>query len=295
MNKGVVALVMTAALSTAAMTKTEVAAHTTAVKEWKAKRLQRITAPDGWLTLIDLHWLAPGKTTFGSKKGSGILLPASAPAVAGELEMKGTEVWLHPIAGVTVDGKPAQAMQLVSDAHATDPTIVHIGDVTMQLIERSGKLAMRVKDPNAPTRKNFHGLQYFPIRHDLRVEATFIPYKPEKKIQIVNVLGMLEPMVSPGTLEFTLNGKKYRIDPVLEEGETDLFLIFGDKTNGKTTYGAGRYLYAAPPDEHGKTIIDFNKAYNPPCSFTHFATCPLPPVQNKLPIVIEAGEKKYAH
>jgi uncharacterized protein (DUF1684 family) len=150
-----------------------------------------------------------------------------------------------------------------------------------------------VKDRLHPARSHFAGLQYFPIDLTKRFNAKFEPYNPPKIIPIANVLGMVDNMTSPGALVFEVDGKTYRLDPVLEKGSKQLFIIFADKTAGKETYGAGRYLYADPPDVNGRVIVDFNKAHNPSCAFTKYATCPLPPRQNRLPFRIEAGEKTY--
>ena len=170
--------------------------------------------------------------------------------------------------------------------------------MTYTVIKRSDKsgdrFGIRMKDPESEARKNFKGLEYFPPDPEFSVVATFEPYNPPKKIAITNVLGMTSEETSTGALAFTLKGQTYRIDPILEQGETDLFIIFKDATSGHETYGAARYVYAHPPDASGKTVLDFNHAYNPPCAFTPYATCPLPPPQNRLPVRIEAGEKKYA-
>ncbi|MGZ7039414.1 MAG: DUF1684 domain-containing protein, partial [Thermoanaerobaculia bacterium] len=150
------------------------------------------------------------------------------------------------------------------------------------------------KDSSSPARTKFKGLDYFPFNPKWRVEASFEPFNPPRKIPIVNVLGMSSEEISPGLLVFKVDGKEYRLQPILEQGEKDYFLIFRDDTSGKETYTAARYLYATPPGPDGKTIIDFNRAYNPPCAFTHYATCPLPPPQNRLHVRVDAGEKKYA-
>jgi uncharacterized protein (DUF1684 family) len=162
------------------------------------------------------------------------------------------------------------------------------------VIKRGQKLGLRVKDKNHPARSNFRGLQRFPLRPDFRINARFEPYDPPKTIPILNVLGMIDHMVSPGALIFSLNGRSYRLDPVLEKGSRQLFIIFADKTSGKETYGGGRYVYADPPGPDGNVVLDFNKAHNPSCAFTKFATCPLPPRQNRLALRVEAGEKKYS-
>jgi uncharacterized protein len=171
---------------------------------------------------------------------------------------------------------------------------VQAGTVRFQIIKREPRYAVRVKDSQAETRTNFKGLEYFPLDSKWRVEARFEPYNPMKKIPIDDVTGRKSDSDSPGALAFTVDGKEYRIDPILEEGSDELFIIFRDATSKDATYGAGRYLYAKKPGPDGKVIVDFNKAYNPPCAFTPYATCPLPPQQNRLPFRIEAGEKKYA-
>jgi uncharacterized protein (DUF1684 family) len=149
-----------------------------------------------------------------------------------------------------------------------------------------------VKDAEAETRTHFKGLEYYPIDPKWRIAARYEAYHPPKKVPITDVTGMTSESISPGAIVFEVDGKEYRLDPILEEGSTNYFIIFRDATSRNATYPAGRYLYAAPPKD-GRMIVDFNKAYNPPCAFTPFATCPLPPLQNRLPIPIEAGEKKY--
>jgi len=180
----------------------------------------------------------------------------------------------------------------------TGPAVEQIGSLSYQVIKRGDKngdrFGVRMKDPVNHARTHFLGLKYFAADPAYRVEARFEPYNPPKKIAITNVLGMTSDEIAPGALVFTLRGQTFQIDPILEQGEKDLFIIFKDATSGKETYGAARYLYAHPPDAAGNTVVDFNKSYNPPCAFTPYATCPLPPPQNRLPIRIDAGEKKYA-
>ena len=173
--------------------------------------------------------------------------------------------------------------------------MLKLGTLTFHVIKRGERLGVRVKDSASPERTNFRGLEYFPVDERWRVEARFEPHNPPKSIPIVNVLGMEEDTPSPGTLVFDLNGQTYRLDALTEEGEPQFFVIFADQTSGKETYGAGRYLYAGPPDSAGRLLIDFNEAYSPPCAFTKYATCPLPPEQNKLPVRVEAGEKFAGH
>src|SRR5262249_15804633 len=157
---------------------------------------------------------------------------------------------------------------------------------------KGDRFGIRVKDSNSEARKNFKGLEYFPFNPAYRVTAHLERYTPPRKVAITNVLGMTSDETSPGALLFKLNANSYRLDPIWDMSDPeprDLFIIFKDATSGKETYGAARYLYAHPPDASGNTVVDFNKSYNPPCVFTPYATCPLPPPQNRLPIRVEAG------
>jgi uncharacterized protein len=272
----------------------DAAEHKKQIEEWRQNRFQRLKSEEGWLTLIGLFWLKEGENSFGSDPSNPILFPKDkSPARAGSLVVQKGKVRLEPQAGVnlTIGGKPAQPMALKADITG-EPTVMDLGSLRFFVIDRGGKLGVRVRDREHPARKSFQGIASYPVDSKWRVEAT-LEAKKNNKIPIVNILGMVEQTPSPGTLVFQIDGKTYRLDPVLEEGETDFFIIFGDQTNGKETYGAGRYVYAAPPGPDNKVIIDFNKAYNPPCVFSPYATCPLPPKQNKLAVRIEAGEKDY--
>jgi len=265
--------------------KIDTAAHAAEIQRWQKTRAERLTKEDGWLTLIGLHWLKDGENTV-------TLTKAGAPPV--KVTRNGAQTILHPDPSMTIDGKPiAGEVPLLADADEKGPTIVQMGSVRFNVIKRGERYGLRVKDAEAETRTHFKGLEYYPIDSRWRVEARFEAYHPPKKIPITDVTGMTSDSISPGAIVFDVDGKEYRIDPILEEGSTDYFIIFRDATSKETTYPAGRYLYAAPPKD-GKMIVDFNKAYNPPCAFTPFATCPLPPLQNRLPFRLEAGEKKYA-
>ncbi len=267
-----------------------------AIKKWRAERLEEINGEDGWTTLVGLFWLKEGENSFGGDPSNDIVLPRTrSPKSCGSLRLDQGIVSLEakPEAGITIEGQPANARVLQSDADGK-PTVLMISSLKLFIIKRGERLGLRVKDKHHPARSNFRGLSYFPISPNLRLEAKFEPYDPPKIIPIANVLGMIDNMTSPGSLIFSVNGKTCRLDPVFEKGSTELFIVFADKTTGKETYGAGRYLYVDPPGADGKVVVDFNKAHNPSCAFTKFATCPLPPPQNRLAIRVEAGEKKYA-
>jgi len=269
------------------------------VEGWQRERLQRLTADGGWLTVAGLFWLKPGANTFGADAGNDIVLPAhAAPPQAGTFVLEKGRVQVNVRAGVsiTLAGKPVTATTLRTDAAGAEPDVLTLGALTMQIIDRGGRLGVRLKDRKSAARATFKGLRYFPIDPRYRVVATFIPNAKPVSIKVPNVLGMVESMPSPGHASFTIAGAPapLRLDAVIEPGETQLFFIFTDKTAGKTTYGGGRFLYAEPPS-NGKVVLDFNRAYSPPCAFTAHATCPLPPENNRLPVAIEAGELFAGH
>ncbi len=265
------------------------------IEDWRAQREEGLRAPDGWLSVVGLHWLREGTSTVGSAEGSDIRLPLPAPPRVGTIDFTNGKAVIHVAPGVTVKSqdKPVAELELHSDKGGK-PDVLAIGPVTLYVIERGGRQALRVKDTESAQRRRFRGLEWYPVREALRIRARFTPYDPPKKIPIANVLGMVELMPSPGYVTFQLGGRELRLDPVLEEPDAkELFFILKDMTAGKDTYPAGRFLYAEMPKD-GQVVLDFNKAYSPPCAFTSFATCPLPPRQNRLDVRIEAGEKKPA-
>lgn len=270
-------------------------AYAKEIQKWRSERLEEVNGEDGWTTVVGLFWLKPGLNKLGSDPSNDIPLPRpSASKFVGSIRLDNEVVRLEANAksGITSDGKPAANLELQSDEKGK-PTILKLGSLKLFVIKRGERFGLRVKDIRNPARSNFAGLEYFPVNLKWNLKATFEAYNPPKVVPIINVLGMVENMISRGAILFEIEGVNYRLDSLLEKGSKQLFVIFADKTSGKETYGAGRYLYAEPPDADGKVILDFNKSYNPPCAFTKFATCPLPPRQNRLNIRIEAGEKKY--
>jgi len=273
----------------------DAAAERGAIDQWQAKRLKNLTSDTGWLTLAGLYWLNEGENTFGRDKSNTIRLDNAAVAArAGSFIRTGETVRFvaRPDGGITQGGKPVSTVNLVPD-NAGEPTVLESGPVSFFLIERGGKYGVRVRDKNSPHRTHFAGLQYFPISTDWAIDARFEPYEPHRHIRITNILGMEEDMDSPGALVFTQDGREWRLDTILEEPDAEeLFVMFADATSGKETYGAGRFMYLPLP-RTGIVRLDFNKAYNPPCAFNDFATCPLPPFQNRLALRVDAGEKSY--
>ena len=265
--------------------------------DWRASRVTRLRAHDGWLSLVGLHWVEPGTHEVGADAHNDIQLSVG-PARLGKLVLADGKAMFtaDPVAGATMDGKPATGtVELRSDAttDARGPTLVVFngGSADFQLIERDKKFALRVKDDHAPTRTGFAGIDYFDADPSWRITARFEPHPKGQTMQVASVINTIEPADNPGAVVFEKDGKTYRLEAV-DEGDGRLFLIFADRSNGKTTYAAGRFLYADPP-KNGTTVVDFNQAYNPPCVFTHYATCPLPPPENRLDLTINAGEKAY--
>jgi uncharacterized protein len=285
-----------AALATAATCAADHKTERASVEEWRSERIGELTSDTGWLTLVGLFWLSEGPNTFGRAPTNTLVLdhPRLALTAGTFVLAKGHVTFTpNPDSGITHGGQPVAAIDMVSDAKAS-PTVVSSGPLRFFIIERAGKVGVRVRDIDSPWRRNFRGLEYFPIDLDWALEARFEPYEPQRHIPITNVLGLEEDKLSPGALVFTRKGQQFKLDAVLETPDArDLFVMFADETSGHGTYGAGRFI-DVPFARDGKTVIDFNKAYNPPCAFNNFATCPLPPYQNRLALKVTAGEKNYA-
>jgi uncharacterized protein (DUF1684 family) len=267
------------------------------LESWKAKRLASLKGDDGWLTLIGLFWFKEGENRFGSDPANEIVLPeGKSPALAGTLRLAGGKVTLEakPDAKITSKGQPVTTLELKSDEDG-EPTLLELGSLSFHVVKRGERLGLRVKDRENPARAAFKGTEYFPADRKWVVNARFEPYQPPKQVPIRNVLGMETEETSPGALAFEVDGRPYKLEALKEKGEEQFFIIFADQTSGHETYGAGRYLYADPPGADGLVRLDFNKAYSPPCAFTRYATCPLPPAQNRLPLRVEAGEKFAGH
>lgn len=253
------------------------------IEEWREGRTTRLKAENGWLTLVGLFWIEEGVSKVGSDPGADVPLPASLPKEVGTIRLRGNEAQFTPAPGV--DLKPTT----LHDDSQPNYEVLSLGSVSFYLIERGGRHGVRVKDTQSPARVNFAGLDWYAPDPTWVVDAKLTP-APHKVIFDTEV-GVQQDGESPGYFEFDRNGQHYKLDAIEEEGE--LFFVIRDATSGKTTYAASRFLYAPLPDKEGRTQLDFNKAYNPPCVFTPYATCPLPPAMNRLTTPIEAGEKKY--
>lgn len=263
---------------------------------WRAQRRDSLLKPGGWTSLIGLHWIEPGAHYVGSAGGNGIQL-SMGPAHLGMLELRDGAFRFVPDKSdtLTLDGKPMTgATPLRTDADKAGPSVIGFDDGkgNATVIERSGRYALRVRHADAPSRTGFAGLDYWPADRSWRIEGRFLPHPPGRTMEVANIIGSTDAMANPGVVEFQRDGKTYRIE-ALDEGEGTLFLVFADRTNGHGSYGAGRFLDAPMPDAKGNVVLDFNQARNPPCAFTSFATCPLPPPENRLDLAITAGEKQY--
>jgi uncharacterized protein len=244
--------------------------------QWRAEHEAQLKSDTGWLTVAGLFWLKEGSNTIGSST----------------FEMHQGRVLMRLAEGVqaSFQGKPVSEVELTATTEkASSPVIV--GDLSFLLLKRGTRYAVRLKDKNNPLRKEFTGEKWYPVNETYRVVAEFQPFESLRDLPITNVLGDTDNYRSPGLLRFRLKGKVYTLQPVIE-GEK-LFIIFNDLTTGKETYGGGRFLYAAKPSQGNSVVLDFNRAENPPCAFSEFTTCPLPPRQNRLKVTIEAGEIDY--
>lgn len=265
------------------------------INQWHQKRVDRLKADDGWLNLVGRTWLKQGENKFGSAKDNEVIIESDkVPPYMGVFIFKDSTVIMKVNDGVEVllNGKPVKEIKMIDD-QKPDITVFQYSTIKWNLIIRDTLYGIRFRDLESPLVKNFPGIERFPVTEKWKLTARFQPYIPQKEIIVPNVLGQMNKELSPGAVVFQVGEKFYKID-ALEEGNR-LFLIFADRTSGEETYGGGRFMYVDKADSNGNIILDFNKAYNPPCVFTKFATCPLPPKQNYLNLRIEAGEKNYGH
>jgi uncharacterized protein (DUF1684 family) len=264
------------------------------IESWRAERMEGLRRPDGWLSLAGLYWLDEGGNTVGADPASDLVFPAgkAAPRV-GVLQRTGRRVRFEAAAGVrvTVDGDPVASRELVSDVGG-EPTTLEHGSLRFYVIERGDRVGLRLKDLDSELLRDFTGIDHYPVDPAWRLAARFVPFAEPKMIPVPNITGDVLEQPSHGRVVFSIGGTEHSLDP-LGEPDGKLFLVFGDETNGDETYGGGRFLYAGPPDADGRLVLDFNRAYNPPCVFTPYATCPLPPPGNRLPLAVLAGEKSF--
>jgi len=279
------------------------AAWKTNLLAWRTTYEKDLRAPNGWLTLVGLEWLKPGDNVFGSAADNPIVLKAPAAPHMGNVRLAGPTLDLLPPSGgfpkgLLLDGRaPSNPQHLQSD-DTGHPSKLTLATLTITVIHRGDRYALRIKDSQAPVRTNFHGLKWYPPNPAYRVQAKWIPYNPPKKEKVPTVLGTEVESMVPGAAEFTLDGQTVRLEPTVESlNDTDLFFVLSDTTSKTETYGAGRFLGADLPShglsQPGELWLDFNRATNPPCAYTPYATCPLPLPQNRLKVAIPAGEQRF--
>jgi uncharacterized protein (DUF1684 family) len=271
------------------------------ISAWRGHREAEISAPEGWLTLAGMEWLKPGVNSIGAAADNQIRLKTPGPDHLGMLTVRGDVVQLLSPAGgfpadLTTDGKPAREGSLAVDgAH---PTAIGWHGLSLVVLKRGDRFVLRIKDANSPARTGFHGLNWYAPNADLRVTARWVPFKPRVIEEIPTVIGTTLKLPAPGLAMFLIDGKVQHLEPVLEDPAGKmLFFILRDETSKTATYGGGRFLHTGLPDhgldQPGALILDFNQLENPPCAYTTYATCPLPPEQNRLDVPLEAGERRY--
>jgi uncharacterized protein len=259
------------------------------IEQWRADHQRQLAKDYGWLTVVGLDWLKEGDNRVGADPSSEVPLPAgSAPERVAVIRYHAGQAILHPSAGValTLNGRPAHETAL-----REDDDVLAINHLRFYLIRRGDRAGIRLKDNDSAGRKHFQGLSWYAVDPTWRFEAKFTAWPSPHSLTFHNTIGQEEHEPSPGYVAFDRDGREYRLEAMLDDGK--LFFVLRDQTSGKTTYGASRFLYAEQP-KNGIVDLDFNKAENPPCAFTAYATCPLPPPQNRLALAIAAGEKKYA-
>ena len=265
------------------------------IEKWRSDHESDLKKETGWLTVAGLFWLKDGINTVGAGPNFDVRLTDNfKQGKFGEIDFKNGVAVLKVEKGVEAqsDGKSISTIDLVSDEKGK-PSEIRTGSQTFYLIRREDRFGIRLKDSESKARRTFKGLHWFPVDESYKVTARFEAFPEPKEVRVPNVLGGEFKMKSPGMLKFTLKGKECSLQPV-QEGDETLFIIFQDASSQGETYKSGRFLYADKP-VNGEAVLDFNKAENPPCAFTPFATCPLPPPQNILDVEIKAGEKRYDH
>jgi uncharacterized protein (DUF1684 family) len=264
------------------------------VQAWHERRINSLKSETGWLSLAGLYWLKQGANTFGSARDNDIIFPEDTPKYMGTITLQDSIVTLSVNDSVPVmnDSVRVTQMQLIND-NDENPTDLSYDKYTWYIIKRQDKYGIRLKNREHPRLKNFTDIERYPVDIKWRIKARLQKYDPPKDIKVTNVLGQVEELPCPGKLVFEIDGQPYSIDPFPTSNGKRYWIIFGDATNEIETYGGGRYLYIDAVDENGETYIDFNQCYNPPCAFTPYSTCTLPPRQNILPVKVTAGEKSW--
>lgn len=266
--------------------------HRQSIQAWRADRHKRLSSADGWLTLVGLEWLKDGENTIGSAADNDIRL-SGGPGHWGKLYLQNDQLHFvnNDSDNVTINGQGLSEIDMVCDVDG-EPTLIASNNISFHAIFRES-FALRVKDSQAPALLNFKGVDNFPIAESWRINGRFVRAEKDAVIEIANVLGHINEMSVFGTFEFDMNGKTHRLLGLGNAHSRRLWFIFADRTSGRGTYGAGRFLYSDAMPKNGRLVVDFNKAYNPPCAFNPYSTCPLPPQENRMDLLVTAGEKDF--
>ena len=288
-------LIAQTALSTSPIAASEPdAAYVQSFEKWKSNQIDDLK--QNWLPLVGLFWLKPGANTFGSAPDNALVFP-KGPAHAGQFDLAGKDVTLEltPEGQTAVAGNTQTNSKLVPDSSG-HPSVVEMGSLRFHVIDRGDRMGVRLKDLESPALAKFKGLKFYPLDLNYRVRATWEPTDGKKTMEVPNVLGDVMHVYVPGTVAFEINGQEYKLTALGGNPSKGLSFVFGDLTSKNETYPGGRFLDSGPV-ENGSVILDFNRAYNPPCAVTPYATCPMAPKENRLAIAIPAGERfdKSAH
>jgi uncharacterized protein (DUF1684 family) len=270
------------------------AAYTTSIKHFDTLRMNALTDKNGWLNLAGLYWLNPGNNTLGSAATNALVFKhKNMPAVLGKFKVAGNKVSFEFDKAVTKFPNDYSEEVVLFDPTSKTDTIAIFNQFMWSIIIREDKIGVRFRDLKNPALAAFKGNKRFPINEKWNLTAKLLPPNPSG-LFITNVLGQTTAQDYAGKISFEYQGNNYVLDAI-SEGPGDLFVVFGDATNGINTYHTGRFMYVPRPDKNGNTFIDFNKAFNPPCAYTPDATCPIPPQQNILPFMVTAGELSDKH
>jgi uncharacterized protein (DUF1684 family) len=266
------------------------------ISAWRTQQDERMRSPQGWLALTGHYWLKSGLNTIGTASDCDVVLPNGAPPDSkATIHVSGNKISFHSDMAERffIEEQPIQSVELSIDTtrpESDSPSQISIGTrVRLQLVRRNGRLAMRVRDSESELIRTFSGKKWFDVDTKFRIQARFQAYDPPRTINIINIKGDSVPSEIVGILEFELDGRTYSLDAMSEDSDS-LFVLFRDKTSGESTYGSGRFLDTEKPVD-GKVLLDFNKAYNPPCAFNPHTLCPIPPKQNRLDFAVRAGER----
>jgi len=270
----------------------EDASYQREIESWRVERETSLKKDGSWLTVAGLYWLREGKSTVGADAENDFVLPEAAPPFVGVFEYQDGKVTFRANSGVSVVHKEKPVITVILEPGEKNALV--FGKLSMWVHASGPRLAIRLRDLDSPIRKQFTGLEWFPVEPAYRVTAKFTAYPQLKEVDILNMLGDIERYQSPGVVDLELQGQAIRMEPVWNTERDRLWFIFKDATSGKETYPSARFLYADTPKD-GSVVVDFNKAYNPPCAFNPFTTCPMPTKENRLKVRIEAGEKYKKH